>query len=177
MKKMLVFIFLLNCLQSPAQLFSTIDGSVHFISNAPLEIIEANSTQLQGLLDLDKKSFAFKIYIRSFEGFNSPLQQVHFYENYMEVKDYPEAVFKGKILESLHEGKGKYRAKGILTIHGESVERIINLELNITENTIFFSTNFLVPLEDHEIDLPRIVYQKIAEEIKVEVTGKLAIRE
>jgi hypothetical protein len=177
MKKMLVFIFLLYCLQSSAQLFSTIDGSVHFISDAPLEIIEANSMQLQGLLDLDKKSFAFKIYIKSFEGFNSPLQQVHFYENYMEVKDYPEAVFKGKILESLHEGKGKYRAKGILMIHGESVERIINLELDITENTIFFTTFFLVPLEDHEIDLPRIVYQKIAEEIKVEVSGKLILRE
>ena len=177
MKKMLVFIFLLYCLQSSAQLFSTIDGSVHFISDAPLEIIEANSMQLQGVLDLDKKSFAFKIYIKSFEGFNSPLQQVHFYENYMEVKDYPEAVFKGKILESLHEGKGKYRAKGILMIHGESVERIINLELDITENTIFFTTFFLVPLEDHEIDLPRIVYQKIAEEIKVEVSGKLILRE
>jgi hypothetical protein len=35
----------------------------------------------------------------------------------------------------------------------------------------------LVPLEDHEIDLPRIVYQKIAEEIKVEVSGKLILRE
>ena len=177
MKKIYLFIFLVNCWQASAQLFSTIEGSVHFISNAPLEIIEANSSQLQGLLDIDKKTFAFKIYIKSFEGFNSPLQQVHFYENYMEVKDYPLAVFKGKILEPLEQGKGSYRAKGMLTIHGESVERIIKLELDIEESAIVFNSQFIVPLVDHEIDLPRIVYQKIAEDINVEVKGKLAVRE
>ena len=65
-------------------IYATNDGLVHFVSDAPLEIIEAESDQMQGLIDLDKKVFAFKLYIKSFEGFNNPLQQVHFYENYME---------------------------------------------------------------------------------------------
>lgn len=177
MKYTYLIICLLGCHNLFGQMYSTINGDVHFISDAPLEIIEAKSSELQGLFDAKTKSFAFKIYIKSFEGFNSPLQQVHFHENYMEVKDYPIAVFKGKILEKIQPGKGKYRAKGILEIHGVKVERIIQIEMNFGENTVVFNSEFIVPLVDHKIDLPRIVYQKIAEEINVTVSGSLEMKE
>lgn len=177
MKYLYLLISLLSGMHLTGQMYSTIDGDVHFISNAPLEIIEAESDELQGLLDLSTKSFAFKIYIKSFEGFNSPLQKVHFNENYMEVKEYPIAIFKGKILEPIEQGKVVYRAKGMLDIHGESVERIIQVEMNFVDKTVLFNAEFIVPLVDHEIDLPRIVYQKIAEEIKVTVGGKLELKE
>ena len=177
MKYRCLFICLIICWQVSGQLYSTIDGVVHFKSNAPLEIIEAESDQLQGVLDIEKKLFAFKIYIRSFEGFNSDLQKVHFYENYMEVKDFPNAIFKGKILEPIKNGSGEYRAKGILEIHGESVERIIYISLDVSDKTALFTSTFLVPLQDHDIDLPRIVYQKIAENIEVKVNGTLDLKE
>lgn len=177
MKIILILFSLVSWFQLTSQFYSTVEGKVHFISNAPLEVIEANSNKLQGLIDVENKSFAFKIYIKSFQGFNSALQKVHFYENYMEVKEYPIAIFKGKILEPLKNGTGKYRAKGILNIHGQSVERIIDLELDVSLDSIIFNTEFLVPLEDHDIDLPRIVYQKIAEEIMVTVNGSLLLKE
>lgn len=160
-----------------SQVFATNDGHVHFISDAPLEIIEASSDKMQGLVDLEKKIFAFKLYIKSFYGFNSPLQQIHFYENYMEVSDYPHATFKGKILERILPGKATYRAKGVLEIHGQPVERIIEIELDIDDEKITYSSVFLVPLIDHDIDLPQIVYQKIAETIKVTVDGTMPLRE
>ena len=176
--KEFVFIFsMFLSLICHGQVFSSNNGNVDFISNAPLEIIRAHSDQLQGVLDVDEKYFAFKLYVKSFDGFNSTLQRVHFFENYLEVNSFPLAIFKGKILEGLEKGKGKYRAKGILEIHGVKVERIIDVEINISDNSVAFSTSFLVPLVDHNIDLPRIVFQKIAEEIKVNVQGAMMLKE
>lgn len=163
-------------LQAHSQLYSTINGNVHFVSDAPLELIEASSTQMQGILDVGKKTFAFKMYIKSFSGFNNPLQQIHFYENYMEANDYPNAIFKGKILEPINKNEGTYRAKGTLEVHGQSVERIIEVTLDVTDNSVTFTSTFSVPLVDHDIKLPRIVYQKIAEEIIVTVNGTMALK-
>ena len=160
-----------------AQIYSCVDGKVSFISEAPLEIIKASSNQLQGVLDLDNKTFAFKIFIKSFEGFNSSLQQEHFYENYMEVADFPISTFKGKVLENFTPGQSKYRAKGILNIHGVEVERIIDVTLNLDQKSVDFYATCIIPLVDHEISLPRIVYQKIAEEILVSIEGTLNLRE
>ena len=77
-------------------------GNIHFNSNAPNEIIKASSNQLKGVLDLTKKTFAFKVAVSSFEGFNSPLQKEHFNENYMESFNYPEITFSGKIIEDVN---------------------------------------------------------------------------
>lgn len=158
------------------QIYSSIDGKIHFVSDAPLELIEADSDQMQGIIDLEKKTFAFKIYIKSFHGFNSPLQQVHFYENYMETNEYPIALFKGKILEEIKQGKTIYRAKGILDIHGQALQRIIEVELDIQDNLILYNSTFFIPLADHNIELPRIVYQKIAKNIRVTVSGFMQLK-
>src|SRR5258706_14622796 len=72
----------------PSTLYQTINGKISFKSEAPLELIRASSDQLIGLLDNDKKNFSFKINIRSFQGFNSPLQKEHFNENYLESDKY-----------------------------------------------------------------------------------------
>ena len=170
----IVLLFFINSVVG--QQYSTNDGVVKFVSDAPLELIEASSKELQGILDLSRKTFAFKMYIKSFDGFNSPLQKVHFYENYMEVGEYPTATFSGKILEPITADNLNYRAKGVLQIHGVQVERIIPVSIQKEEEGIRFSSEFLVPLDDHEIELPRIVYQKIAQEINVFIQGELTIR-
>ncbi len=177
MKLLLGILFCFTTNIGIGQIYTTNDGLVRFVSEAPLEIIQAKSNQVQGLIDLEKNVFAFKLYIKSFEGFNNPLQQVHFYENYMEVNDFPIATFKGKLLEPVQIGKGLYRAKGRLEIHGKSVERIIEVELLLEGREIEYTTSFTIPLEDHDIELPQIVYQKIAEVIRVKVDGKLIIRD
>lgn len=176
MKLIFGILFCFTTYLGMGQIYATNDGLVHFVSDAPLEIIEAKSDQMQGLIDLEKNVFAFKMYIKSFKGFNNPLQQVHFYENYMEANDFPIATFKGKLLELVQKGKGVYRAKGKLEIHGRSVERIIEVELDMIDGEIDYTSSFTVPLEDHDIELPQIVYQKIAEEIRVKVNGKMILR-
>ncbi len=147
-------------------------GSIAFTSDAPLELIEAESNQLTGVLKPSENTFAFLIYTKTFNGFNSPLQQEHFHENYMESEKYPKATFSGKFIENienLKEGKHELRAKGMLVIHGVSVERIIKCTAVVSKKEVTITSNFNVPLEDHKISIPQVVYQKIAEEIYVTV--------
>lgn len=153
-------------------LYSTRKGSISIRSDAPLELIEAVSGELKGVIDVSKKTFSFSIQNRSFKGFNSPLQQEHFYENYIEANKFPSSTFKGKIIEQVDltaDGNYQVRAKGLLFIHGVEQERIIKVEVKVKSGVIQASSVFTVPLSDHNITIPKIVYQKIAEEINVTV--------
>jgi hypothetical protein len=167
-------LLLLSCTALPAQegLFRMEQGSIAFESNAPLEVIKARSEELKGLIKPETRTFAFSIPMSSFQGFNSPLQREHFNENYLESSKYPNATFSGKIIEDLdfaQEGSYSIRAKGLLDIHGMKQERIIKSQLIIKGTTLEVQSDFTVLLEEHNISIPKIVYQKIAEEIQVHI--------
>ena len=117
------------------------------------------------------------MYIKSFEGFNSRLQQIHFLENYMESDEHPLSTFTGKIIEDISADISDYRAKGILEIHGVKNEVIIPINLEYKDLNLSFESTFQVRLEDHEITIPKLVYQKIAEVIDVKVSGQLILRQ
>jgi hypothetical protein len=155
-----------------AQLYEVKEATVNFRSDAPLELIEAKSDALRGLIDGEKRTFAFSLPVTAFEGFNSPLQRVHFNENYMESKQYPNATFAGKIIERIDFTKtGRYviRAKGQLKVHGIERERIIRSELEMKNGSLHVSSIFTILLAEHDISIPKIVHQKIAEEIEVRI--------
>jgi polyisoprenoid-binding protein YceI len=169
-----LFNFVLWC--SAQQIYSTKKGFAEFVSDAPLELIKASSDDLHGAVNLDDRTFAFSIDNKSFTGFNSPLQQEHFYENYMETDEFPQSTFKGKFIEApdwYSEAEQVIRAKGVLNIHGINQERIIRGTVRKEGQKLFIVASFTVPLEDHQIKIPRVVYQKIAEEIKVTVRAEL----
>jgi polyisoprenoid-binding protein YceI len=163
-----------------AQVFVGQSGSVRFLSDAPLELIQASSEELKSAIRLKDRSFAFRVRINSFQGFNSSLQRDHFNENYLESNAYPEATFTGKIIESIdlrQPGTYTIRAKGTLRIHGQARERIIKSQLISDGTTLRLTSHFTVLLQEHDIAIPRIVNQKIAEEIEVTVAATLVISE
>jgi hypothetical protein len=165
--------------KQPSQIYQTASGKISFRSDAPLEIIRASSSELNGLIDITKNNFSFKIYVHSFKGFNSPLQKEHFNENYMESDKYPEASFKGKIIEDVDlsvDGTYQVRTKGILIIHNVPQERIIQSDVSVKKNIITVHSAFTVLLSDHNIPIPMVVNQKLANEIKVEVNATLEPR-
>jgi polyisoprenoid-binding protein YceI len=162
--------------EAPAYLFSVSSGSITFSSDASLELIKASSNQLKGIIDAEKKQFAFSIYVNTFKGFNSLLQQEHFNENYLESNKYPRASFEGKIIEDIdlkRDGLYYIRAKGNLTVHGVTQERILKCELTIKNRKFSIKSNFTVLLADHNITIPKVVNEKLASEIKVEVKADL----
>ena len=170
----MIFLFLPFILYS--QIYLSNKGTVTFLSEAPLETITATSEQVQCAVNTDDLRFAFKIQNKSFIGFNSPLQQEHFYENYIETDKYTYSTFQGKIIEKINKetaGEQKVRAKGVLSIHGVDVERIINATIEFTDGEMALKSNFQISLEDHNIRIPNVVNQKIAEVIEVSVKARL----
>jgi len=159
-------------------IYKTTEGRITFKSEAPLEVIMASSTKLEGAIGNEGLTFAFIVPILSFNGFNNGLQRQHFYENYLEATKYPEASFTGKIIEFVDFTKaGTYtiRAKGQLNIHGRSKERILKIEIISNGTVLSAKTQFMVPLMDHQIEVPKIVNQKIAQEIAVTVRATLSL--
>ncbi len=156
--------------------FASKKGTIKFVSKAQLELIQATSGQLQGILDPATNQFAFLIDIKSFQGFNSGLQRQHFNDNYMESDKFPVAKFSGKIIEQVNytlDNSIEVRAKGELEIHGQKQVRIIKSKITVKGNQVTIQTQFLVPLSDHNITIPKIVNQKIATEIEVDVNTTL----
>ena len=161
---------------APPLLYAVNSGNITFRSDAPLELIKASSNDLKGIFNAEKKQFAFTLNVNTFKGFNSSLQQEHFNENYLESNKYPRASFEGKIIEDVDLKKTGYyniRAKGNLTVHGVTQERIIKCELNIKNNIVSVKSNFTILLADHNITIPKVVHEKLASEIKVEIKADM----
>jgi len=97
----------------------------------------------------------------------------------MEVQKYPTSTFEGKIIEEIDLSTREeqvVRAKGILKVHGVEQERIIKGTIRLTGNTIKLHADFTILLEDHQIKIPRVVFEKIAEVIDVAVTAELVLK-
>jgi hypothetical protein len=158
------------------RIFKAEDGNVVFKSDAPLELISAESSDLKGIIDSQKRTFVFQLKVLSLKGFNSKLQQEHFYENYMETDKFPYIRFKGKMVEHIdftQEGKFPVRAKGIFSIHGIEKEEIIKAIIIVGKNEIKIQSEFQISLEDYNIKIPHVVFQKIAEEVNVSIDVNL----
>jgi hypothetical protein len=161
------------------QIYLSNDGKATFESDAPLEFITATSKQLSGAINLTDNMFAFRLANKSFIGFNSPLQQEHFYENYIEADKYTYSSFQGKIIENIDLESGEsqqVRAKGTLSIHGVEQERIIKASIIVTGERIKVNSRFEVLLEDHDIRIPNVVHKKIAETVDVNVETELILK-
>ena len=151
-------------------------GLVSFISDAPLELIKASNNKLAGVLNIADRTFSFQIPVKAFDGFNSSLQKVHFNEDYLETELFPNSTFRGRIIEEVDltiPGSYNVRAKGKLSIHGIEIDRIVRCDLTVTVNNIKVNANFTVFIADHNISIPSILNQKIAEEVKVNVSFTL----
>lgn len=142
-----------------------------FFSEARFENIEAVSQKGSSIMNLSNRKVAFKIPIRSFV-FDNGLMQEHFNENYMESDQYPYATFKGKINEEVDLTKvGSYRvtASGQLSMHGITKERTVEGVLEVNKEQILLTTSFIVPVEDHQIDIPNDKLSNISQNISVKV--------
>lgn len=169
MKKILLFTLLAIGFQSKAQLFTTSTGQVSFFSKTPMEDIDATNKSVSSIINTATNEVAVQMRITNFV-FPNKLMQEHFNENYLESEKFPSATFKGKIKESVNltvAGTYPITASGSATIHG--VTRPIDLRGTIvsTGSTLTLTCQFEVKLIDYNVKIPKIVFAKIAEVIKV----------
>jgi len=169
MKKLFLLALLFIGFQSNAQLFITTTGEVSFFSKTPMEDIEAVNKNVSSIINTSTNEVAVQMRITNFV-FPNKLMQEHFNENYLESEKFPSATFKGKIKESVDltvPGTYPISSVGSATIHG--VNRPIELKGTIvsTGSSLALTCQFDVKLVDYKIDIPKIVFAKIAEVIKV----------
>ncbi|MFA6945058.1 MAG: YceI family protein [Pedobacter sp.] len=167
------FILLFHCASAQNKLYSIKKSEFSFFSTAPLEDIEAKNTRANSIINTSNRELVVRIPVSQFQ-FRNKLMQQHFNENYMESEKYPYATFKGKINEELDFSKaGVYSvsASGTLNIHGVDQDRKLSGKLTVGENSMLLETKFEVLLIDHKIEIPKLVFKKIAE--KIEVTASI----
>ena len=161
--------------KADAQLYTTKNGFVGFYSKTPLEDIVAENNQVFAVMDVSKKSVAFSMLMKSFV-FKKELMQEHFNENYVKSDKYPKATFTGSFKEDIDVKKdGTYtlQISGTLTMHGVSKPFTTAVTVQVKNNVINTSSTFTLLPQDFNIDIPSIVKEKIASEIRVEVKASL----
>ncbi|MCI0752016.1 MAG: hypothetical protein L0Y35_09270, partial [Flammeovirgaceae bacterium] len=130
--------------------FEVVSGNISFSSNAPLELIQASSESIKGIVDPATRKFAFIVKMSSFKGFNSELQREHFNENYLETDKYYDATFTGELqgdsFDFSKDGIYKVLAKGAFIVHGKKQARTIPGIIRIAEGRLSIESDFKVLL-------------------------------
>lgn len=166
--KLLIFSLLISS-KTFGQLYATQSGETNFFSETPVENISATNKSVGAILNTATNDLAVSMRMTAFE-FPNKLMQEHFNENYMESEKFPVGIFKGKIIEAIDYTKnGMYEvtAKGQLTLHGVTQARDLKGKLTVDNQKINLVCNFDVKLTDHKIEVPKLVFAKIAEVISI----------
>lgn len=155
-------------------LYLTRTGKISFFSATPIEDIKADNNKVYSSLNTQTGLVQFLVPVKNFD-FKRDAMQRHFNdEDYMHSDKYPNATFKGYLLnkETVDFSKnGKYSAiiEGELNMHG--VTNVVKTAATflVQNGQIEASTSFAVRLEDYKIKVPKIVIKKIAEVIQINV--------
>ncbi|WP_192347642.1 YceI family protein [Algoriphagus sp. Y33] len=170
MKRLVLLSFLLSmAMQVHGQSLRSESGYVRFFSSALIEDITATNKKATAVFDPVSGEAVFLIPIAAFE-FRKSLMKEHFNENYLESDKFPEAYFRGKISGYTRgSSQSDAVAEGELTIHG--VTKPVKIQGTITEKSgkIEMQAVFNVVLEDYDIEIPRLMFQNIAEEVEVSI--------
>ncbi|MFM7022616.1 MAG: YceI family protein [Flavobacteriales bacterium] len=178
MKKLLFIILLGVGMQLNAQVYKSKSGKVSFFSKTPVENISAvNATSVQCAIDTKKKSVLVLIKVNGFK-FEKPLMEEHFNEKYLETDKYTDAMFKGTIIGDVNytkDGIYKVKSEGTFTLHGVAKPRTFEGTIEVKKGEVILHSKFNVKLVDHNIEVPAVVTEKIAEVIEVDVNFTLAL--
>ena len=175
---LLLFLACTLSFSASAQQYMTREGHVRFFSTTPIEDIEAENHQTTALLRADG-AFAFRVPVLGFR-FEKALMEEHFNENYLESHTYPNGSFEGSIDDftyALKDGESHdVLAKGVLTIHGVEQQREIPSKVQWNGSGWDIESVFTVAPADHDINIPKVVRNKIAPTIEVTVQANLIAR-
>ena len=159
------------------QKYFTKTGKVTFISNAPLEKIEAHNSNAYVVLDASNGSIECSVLIKGFQ-FVKALMQDHFNENYMESHEYPKGIFKGTVenmsaVNLQKDGDYPVTVKGNLTLHGITKPFNAAGKITVKGGVLAAQSSFDIVVADYNIQIPKVVRDNIAKNVKVNVVADL----
>jgi polyisoprenoid-binding protein YceI len=149
------------------------NAKISLFSAAPIADISASTSSGISTYNAATGELAFSVSISSFQ-FPKSLMQEHFNTEYMESDKYPKATFVGKIQQHTDLSKNgtfPITVAGELEVHGVKQARTINGNMVVNNGVISMTSEFIVKTADHHIKVPKIVFHKIAEIIKMNVSA------
>ena len=175
--------FLLFSITISAQKYYTKNGITEFDgSKAAFEPIKAKNNFSISAIDVSNGNIAALIQIKNFE-FRLGLMQEHFNENYLESYKYPKSTFTGNIeisKGSILDGNNKVFdfslvdenfmeiiISGQLTIKGVTKDIIAAGKIKKIENILNLISSFSIKLSDYNVKIPKVVFMKIDEVVKI----------
>ena len=154
--------------------YATRNGHITFHSSTPVEDIKGDNHKVTSVFDAGSGAVEFAVLVKAFD-FEKALMQEHFNENYMESNTFPKATFKGTfsgVTADQLKKPGTYtvEVKGDLTMHGVTKPVATTGTIVVDqEGKVKAESTFVVSPEDHDIEIPGMVRDKIAKEIQVQV--------
>lgn len=172
---LLLFIFI-SIFSFSQDKYITRNGKVQFNASTPFETINPVNNHVSCVLDSETGKIAFQLKMISFK-FEKALMEEHFNEKYVESEEYPKSTFVGEIINwnklDWSKEKQNVQARGILTIHGVNKEIEVLGVVNLIKHDIEITSEFSVLISDFDIRIPRLVRDKISEEVKIKVEMSL----
>ena len=154
-----------------AQVLSFHHGEVEFYTETVMSDIEAVTKTANVKLDIQTGNFEASVNIQSFE-FEYETMQEHFNEKYMESDKFPQATFKGKIVQNIAgiSGEMEVDASGKMTIHGVSKEIKIKAKISKKQDYTVVDCKIPVVFEDYKVDEPSILSKSVAKDVLIKVS-------
>ncbi len=155
---------------SIAQKYTSDKSSVKFFSHATIEDITAVNAESSSIFNEATGEVVYAIPIKEFV-FDKPLMKDHFNDKYMESEKFPKATFQGKIsgYQPTVTGQQNATAVGKLTIHGVTQDVQIPGTMESLNGVLTMKSKFMIKLVDYNIEIPKLLWQKIAEQVEVTV--------
>ena len=157
--------------RAKAQVYKTNNGEISFVSKTDFKEFKAVNNNVSAAASFFGK-VQFRVPINSFI-FKSALMQEHFQENYMESSTYPNASFKGSIIEpekfKLTSQNQEVKVKGVLNIHGVDHEEMVDGTIQETKDGVVLKANFSIQLDDYNIKIPKNNINDISETINIKI--------
>lgn len=149
------------------------NGVIIFEASEKLfEEVKAVNESVTAIFNEETNEIASLALIKGFR-FKNSLMQEHFNENYIESGTYPKAIFRGKLVDYDANKDTKAKLKGTLEIRGKKKEIETILTVQKVNGMILLTGDFVVSPADFDIEIPKIVRNKIAKEVQVKLDFKL----
>lgn len=154
---------------------------VRFVSRAATEEFDGVTDRIDGYVRLETQRLApsarqsgSRLFLEvDLAGLDTGigLRNRHMRDNYLDVRRYPYATFEGRI-HAVDEAPGPsftVISRGVFTIHGVARDRLLTCTVTPEGGGYRARCAFEVLLSDHAIPIPRLMFLRLANEIRVEL--------
>lgn len=154
---------------------------VRFVSRATIEEFDGVTDRIDGFVLLaaerlepglsgDGTELYFEVDLASLDT-GIKLRNRHMRDNYLEVREHPYATLEGRLGSVQEMGDGEFRVAlvGTFTIHGVSQRASVACEASEEGAGYRVRCTWELLLSDYEIEIPKVMFMKLANEIRMEL--------